>query len=295
MAEGCGEFGPEEFEPMQFGANFQLVGKDESPEWTPLTRLLDADALIEREENTRAAIGHVGRAPREIRAVASTMALGLFSRILSPVLGAAVLGTPGPRPSLSTTWFTPVPRGTIPLATSAPLALPDPREAVENLVMPLVGPMSEVYRLSRRVLMGNIAAAVAGSCEVISGVRPDLAGAADDLRARLLTTPELAGAGTARGRFVRSSCCLIWQLPMHYICSNCILVDAGTRMVRERDDDRAGSPGFRRHWGPQLEEARRTHTFRGVDPGTDTGGRTGGGRDAPRGDEAPGQPRPSAR
>lgn len=259
------------FAPARFGANFELVSRDDAPTWTPLTRLLGAEALMEREENTRAAIGRVGATPREIRAVASTMALGLFSRLLSPILGAAVLDVAGPVPDLSTTWFAPVPRGTIPLAISVPLARVDPQDGVDGMVMPLVEPMSRTYRLSRRVLLGDVAAAVAGSCEVMAWVRPDLSRAAEDLRAELLTTPGLAGTGTPRGPFVRSSCCLIWQLPMHYICSNCVLVDADTRMVRERDDDRAGSPGFRRRWRPQLEEARRTHTFRGTDPGDGMG------------------------
>lgn len=270
------------FAPAQFGANFELAVRDDAPGWTPLTHLLEAGALIEREENTRAAIGRVGATPREIRAVASMMALGLFSRLLSPILGAAVLDVAGPVPDPATTWFAPVPRGTIPLATSAPLARVDPRDGVDGLVMPLIEPMSKTYRLSRRVLLGNVAAAVAGSCGVIAGVRPDLSSSAEELRAELLTTPDLAGTGTPRGPFIRSSCCLIWQLPMHYICSNCVLVDAGTRMIRERDDDRAGSPGFRRRWRPQLEEARRTHTFRG----TGTGGGAGDRGDAGDGGDA---------
>lgn len=254
------------FPPAQFGANFTL-GLRAARGWMPLTRLLEDDVLAERMDNTRTAIGGVGRTQREIRAVASTMALGLFSRLLSPALGAVVLGVPGPRPDLATMWMEPVHRGTVPLATSAELEEIDPQEAVEGLVAPLVEPMSRVFRLSPTVLIGDIAAAVAGSCEVIAGVRPDLADAAADLRARLLETPLLDGSGTPRGKFVRSSCCLIWQLPMHYICSNCVLVDARTRMVRERDDDRAGSPGFRRRWREPLEEAERTHTFRGAAPG----------------------------
>lgn len=255
-----------EFAPAQFGASFTLERRG-AQGWMPLTSLLEEDVLLEPMDNTRVAIGGVGRTAQEIRAVASTMALGLFSRLLSPALGAAVMGVRGPRPDLATMWMEPVHRGTIPLATSAGLEEIDPREFVERMVAPLVEPMSRVYRLSPTVLIGDIAAAVAGACEVIAGVRPDLSDTAADLRAELLTTPPLAGAGTPRGRFVRSSCCLIWQLPMHYICSNCVLVDAGTRMVRERDDDRAGSAGFRRRWREPLEEAEKTHTFRGRDPG----------------------------
>lgn len=218
--------------PPDLGANFRLEVIRDGTGWTPLTALRSPEMLMDREENTRLAIGGVGTSPREIRAVASTMALGLFSRLLSPVLGAAATGVPTMPPDPATTWFRPVARGTIPLATTAALGPADPEGAVEHLVLPLVDPMASTYALSRTVLVGNIAAAVAGACEVIAMTHPDAAGAAAALRARLLSTPLLRGTGTPSGRFVRASCCLIWQLPMHYICSNCVLVNAGTRMTR---------------------------------------------------------------
>jgi hypothetical protein len=77
-----------------------------------------------------------------------------------------------------------------------------------------------------------------------------------------LIMPPLAGTGTPRGRFVRFSCCLIWQLPMHCICRNCILVNRETHMVRRRPDDVVGSSGFNERFKSQLDEARMTHTFR---------------------------------
>lgn len=249
-------------DPSVFGPNFELVAVDGSPDWMPLSSMASPTVLMERVENTRLAIGGVGGSPREVRAVASTMALGLFSRLLSPVLGAALLGAPSLSPDPRATFLKRVRRGTIPLATGAGRVDADPRAVLEGLVLPLIPQMSRVYRLSRRVLIGNAAAAVAGACGVVEAVRPDLAEEAEDLRAALLTTPRLAGSGTPRGPFVRSSCCLIWQLPMHYICSNCVLVDAGTRMVRERDDDRAGSAGFRRRFKEQLAQAERTRTWK---------------------------------
>ncbi len=124
--------------------------------------------------------------------------------------------------------------------------------------------MSVAYKLSTTVLLGNAAAAVAGACGVITGTHPELSKDAAAWRATLLTTPPLIGTGTPTGKFVRASCCLIWQLPMHYICSNCILVNHDTHMIRERDDDVAGSPGFQARFKQQLDEAKRTHTFRGT-------------------------------
>lgn len=252
-----------------FGPNFELADGGQiraSSGWMPLSAMLTSEAVMERVRNTRDAIGGIGDGPRQVRAVASTMALGLFSRLLSPVLGAAVLGSVTLPADPRTTWLRRVQRGPIPLATTAAPTRADPLAALEGLVLPLVTLISQSCRLSRKVLIGDVAAAVVGSCEVIGAARPDLAGAAQTIRAGLLTTPQLRGSGTTEGPFVRSSCCLIWQLPMHYICSNCVLVDADTRMVRQRDDDRAGSAGFQRRYRRQLEEAERTHTWRGTPP-----------------------------
>gem|GEM_PF-3343884 len=251
-----------------FGPNFELADAQISASsgWMPLSAMLTPEAVMERVRNTRDAIGGIGDGPRQIRAVASTMALGLFSRLISPVLGAAVLGSVTLPADPRTTWLRRVRRGAIPLATTAVPTRADPLAALEGLVLPLVPVISQSCRLSRKVLIGDVAAAVVGSCEVIGAARPDLVGAAQAIRARLLTTPQLRGSGTTEGPFVRSSCCLIWQLPMHYICSSCVLVDADTRMVRQRDDDRAGSAGFHRRYRRQLEEAERTHTWQGTPP-----------------------------
>lgn len=262
----AGEGATRSFAADVFGPGFELVDHREPGDWIPLSAMSSPPVLPERVENTRLAIGGVGTSPRQIRAVASTMALGLFSRLISPVLGAAVLDAATLVPDPQTTWLRRVERGLIPLATTRAPVDADPAAALDGLVLPLVSVIAQVFGLSRKVLIGDVAAAVAGACGVIAAARPDLSGRAAKLRADLLTTPDLVGSGTPRGPFVRSSCCLIWQLPMNYICSNCVLVDARTRMVRERDDDRAGSPGFRRRFRDQLEEAESTHTWRGSRP-----------------------------
>ncbi len=96
---------------------------------------------------------------------------------------------------------------------------------------------SELFTLSRRVLIGNAAAAVAGACGVVTATDPSLAAKTDDLRGRLLTSGVLASTGTGSGTFVRNSCCLIYRLPMGYICGNCILVARKTKAARQREAD----------------------------------------------------------
>lgn len=132
------------------------------------------------------------------------------------------------RPDPATTWLRTVASGAVPLRTSAPLVTPDPAAVLGHLVLPLANAMSAQFRLSMRVLLGNAAAAVVGACHVVQLLEPGLAGEASALRGRLLSAPPLQNTGTATGPFVRTSCCLIYRLPMDYICSNCILVDRHT-------------------------------------------------------------------
>jgi hypothetical protein len=156
------------------------------------------------------------------------MALGLFARLLSPVIGAVLTGEPSMRPDPATTWLRVVASGPVPLRTSAPLATADPDAVVEQLILPLASALSAQFRLSMRVLLGNAAAAVVGACHVVQLIEPGQADGAAALREQLLSVPPLQNTGTATGPFVRTSCCLIYRLPMDYICSACILVDRHT-------------------------------------------------------------------
>lgn len=247
--------------PDAFGPNFAVEDRDDDPAWIGVPGLGSPEVLAARVEHARTAIGGIGTSAREIRAVASTVALGLFSRLLSPFVGAAVAQVDGPVPDPGSIWLRPVDEGPIRMATTAPRVPADPEGALDALVLPLVARFADQFLLSRQVLIGDVAAAVVGACEVVVYASPDLSEAADDVRARLLTLPSLAGSGNPRGPFVRTSCCLIYQLPMHYICGNCVLVHSGSDLVRRREDDVAGSPGFRERFREQLEAAERTRTW----------------------------------
>jgi hypothetical protein len=248
----------------RFGPFFELATADasDSGHWHSLSELFEPGLLAERVEYARAMIE--ARSPArepvtDVRAVASTMALGLFARLLSPVIGAVLVGEPAMRPDPTTTWLRTVTSGPVPLRTSEPLVAASPDEAVEHLVLPLASAVSRQFRLSMRILLGNTAAAVVGACHVVSLVEAGLAAEASALRERMLSTPPLRDTGTASGPFVRTSCCLIYRLPMDYICSNCILVSRHTptaqriaegitparRMSAQRENIDFGQPPFR--------------------------------------------------
>lgn len=223
----------------RFGPFFALIGPndpvDAEARWHSLTELMTAEVLAERVAHARATIslrGRVGGSPADTRAVVSTMSLGLFARILSPVIGAAITGDRSLAPDPSSTWFQVVEAGPVPLRTSVPLVSADPDAVLRELALPLAQALTREYRLSPTTLRGNLAAAVAGACHVIALVDPTLSGEAARLRARLLSNDPLTGAGTPTGAFVRRSCCLIYRLPMGYLCSNCVLVAHDTPMAR---------------------------------------------------------------
>jgi hypothetical protein len=62
------------------------------------------------------------------------MTLGLFARLLSPVIGAVLVGEPAMRPDPATPWLRTVASGPVPLRTSEPLVAASPDDAVEYLV-----------------------------------------------------------------------------------------------------------------------------------------------------------------
>src|SRR6202042_3881788 len=88
--------------------------------WRPLSVLVtDPAVLSERVEHARGVLARsAGVAPAGIeeRAVASIVFLGLASRLVSPSLGAAVVGGVVPELALADLWWRPVAGGPLPLA-----------------------------------------------------------------------------------------------------------------------------------------------------------------------------------
>ena len=193
-------------------------------DWRPLRELLVEPVLADRVRHVRTALTQLAGVEVEPRVAASTMSLGLFARLVAPVLGATVLGVPLPRPSLDDTWWQPVESGPWPLALTGPDTEPDTAGTLNDVLAPLAETLADRYSLSRLILSGNIASAVFGAVRMVGTARPELASAARDIGVSLLAGP-LAGTGELRGEFVRSSCCLYYRIPGGGYCGDCVLAD----------------------------------------------------------------------
>lgn len=208
-------------------------------DWRTLSASLAPSVLDEQIEKARGRLnvqGPVGRSAAELRAVASTVAMGMFSRLLSPGIGAALVGGLTIRPDPDTTWLGLTDDSPALLRTTAELEEPDLSRAITGLAIPLLETIHRHFHVSERVLYGNLAASVVGTCGVVQMIRPELSAEVDALRAELLSAPPLAETGTVSGEFVRNSCCLIYQLPLDYICGNCVLVAHGTPTAQQRGE-----------------------------------------------------------
>lgn len=218
--------------------------------WRPLGALISDPAVLpERVGHTRGLLaGQAGIAPRDVeeRVAASTVFLGLASQLVSPLLGAAVVGGVVPRLDVGDLWWRPVDSGPWPLAAGpvtgvsvgqldsdrelreAAVAL---SESVHELTGPLAAAFGAVFRLSQQVLRGNVASALAGAAGVLGRAFPPRAGAAGRLTAQVLEVGWLRGTGQlarpdpAQPRWVlaRRSCCLLYRVPGAGMCGDCVL------------------------------------------------------------------------
>ena len=224
---------------LQFGAFFAVGSLDSSEGWRQLGTLLDGETLDERVARVRAALTASAGGEVELRVAVSTMSLGLFARLVSPVLGAAALKLRLPRPSLDSTWWQPADRGPLPLALSGPDTEAVPAGVITDVLQPIAEYIGGRYGLSMLVLRGNAASAVFGAVAVIRSVRVDLFAAVRGLAAELLSGP-LAGTGELclgpgsdnepAERFIRSSCCLYYRVPGGGYCGDCVLARRGGRV-----------------------------------------------------------------
>jgi hypothetical protein len=214
----------------------------------------DPAVLAGRVTHARAVIaGRAGVAPAEVaeRVAASIVFLGLAARLVSPSLGAAVLGGVVPDLTLDHLWWRPVDGGPVPLAVRGPgpvtgreighapadgqlddaAALLSER-CVQGLADPVAGAFQSLFRLSPLVLRGNIASALAGAAGMLARSFPDRAETAGQLTARILALGPLRGSGELvqpdasqpRRFLVRRSCCLYYRVPRSTMCGDCVLI-----------------------------------------------------------------------
>jgi hypothetical protein len=242
------------------GPYFAVDPRAEGAGWRP-ARLLVSDpaVLTGLVTHARAVIAGQARiAPAEIaeRVAASIVFLGLASRLVSPSLGAAVLGGVVPDLTLDNLWWRPVDGGPMPLAVRGPglvtgrkigdaangdhlddaAALLSER-CVQGLAGPVSGAFQALFRLSPLVLRGNIASALAGAAGMLASSFPDRAETAGQLTARILALEPLRGTGELvqpdasqpRRFLVRRSCCLYYRVPGGGMCGDCVLTPERVR------------------------------------------------------------------
>jgi len=187
----------------------------------------------------------------EERVAASVVFGGLVSRLVSPQLGAAVLGGVVPDLTMADLWWQPAGDGGWRLAAGpaggaevGALAEGEQvrsaaglmAERIRALTAPVTAAFATSFRLSGQVLRGNVASALAGAAAVLAGSCQARAQAAYRLTAQILAlepwrgTGEFAssGPGGSRLQFIRQSCCLLYRVPGAGTCGDCVLT-AGRR------------------------------------------------------------------
>jgi len=243
----------------QFGPFFRWEPWTPEAGWLPWTRLCDGEVAAERVRVARETlIGMFGLTEREVptRVVASVTFLGYASRVVSPLLAAAVAGGELPTPAAGQIWWQPRPGGPLPMAYGETPARPctplDPAAlagalaevAVGGLVAPLLEVFREQFRLSPQVLWGNVASALGGAAGLLAEQSPMHAAAARGVVAELVRIGPLAGtcrvapasAGPSRRFLVRNNCCLYYRIPGGGTCGDCVLAHprAGVRSAPGR-------------------------------------------------------------
>ena len=239
------------------GPYFAIEPWVEGVGWRPASLLAsDPAVLAERVAHARAVIaGRAGIAPAEVaeRVAASIVFLGLASRLVSPSLGAAVLGGVVPYLTLDNLWWRPVDGGPVPLAVRAvegrdiggvaaggqldEAAVLLSERCVQGMTGPVAGACQALFRLSPLVLRGNIASALAGAAGMLASSFPDRAETAGQLTARVLALEPLRGTGELvqpdasqpRRFLVRRSCCLYYRVPGGGTCGDCVLTPEHVR------------------------------------------------------------------
>ena len=218
---------------------FSAVAPLSSPGWVSWARMVEDPAVLEQRVTEVQRMLATGPTSPSVdrRVAASIVHLGLVARLLSPIVGAALVAgvvptCPSDRVLLRLAGTNPLPMaltGAQTVAVSDADAVADALEVhwLGPAVAPLTDAVRQRFRLSRHVLAGNIASAAAGALRAAGTARPELAGRAQAVLQALLEAGPLAGAGRRRedGSFVRRSCCLFYRLPGAGTCGDCVLTD----------------------------------------------------------------------
>jgi ferric iron reductase protein FhuF len=210
------------------GPYFAVQDWDSSAPWRPFASLaLDPAAVSERVEVAAAVLERAGPVPR--RVVASVYSLGVVSRLVSPVFAAAVLDGVVPMLTLESLWWQPIATGPMPIAyrdvssrAASPALILD--GCIDSTVAPFLATLGDRFRVSPKVLWGNVASALGGAYVMLAADRPAHAARAGRLVSELLELGPLRGMATWNGRALkRRNCCLFYRVPGAGTCADCVL------------------------------------------------------------------------
>lgn len=218
-------------------------GSDIDSGWLPFRALLDdREVLAERVRYVRAAIAsRAGLSPDDVeeRACASIHFLGLASRVLAPAVGAGALSALVPDVGPDEISWRRVDGGPVPMSWASATGHPVTSAAqaaarldsgmLSRVITPLVQTFATSFQLSRQVLWGNAASALAGAAGMLGHTGQRLQIDPVEIVHAAMRTGALAGTGGYRVTdagaqvFVRDSCCLFYRIPGGGTCGDCVL------------------------------------------------------------------------
>lgn len=224
---------------------FAVESEPPGPEWEPVSALVTSpggERVADEVRRVRSQLGALsggGAGDVEWRVGASLFHQGLASRLLSPVLAAALCR--GVRLRAAHFRFEPGRSGPLTLRTAQTRAEPILRtpagvaEWVDDTVVgrELAGveeALTGIGRISPGLLRGNTAAALAGAARALGGARHEQRAEAEEVVRLMLERSSLQGTGGYTGVdrsglavFRRTTCCLYYRLPDGGMCGDCAL------------------------------------------------------------------------
>lgn len=177
----------------------------------------------------------------ETRVAASVAHLGMLARLTAPLFALALVHHRALamdlrdlrwRPLEGTAFDMSIPVNVLTAADTPVTAM------LEGDAFTEVGEAFSRFGISRRILSGNAASALAGAATALSLTRPDLAVPARTLLADLLHHPKLRDAAQFEpsGSLRRRSCCLIYRAAPGAngaLCGDCVLVPRREQRLAE--------------------------------------------------------------
>lgn len=233
-------------------------GAGSGPGSGPEAVAVEVAAEVERVRGRLAGFAGVPPEAVEWRVGASLFQQGLATRLLSPVLAAALChgaaleagafhrdpGATGPVVlRTSQRWADPIAREPAAVADHiAATVLAGPLEAVADALGGAARGASARgasargagRRVAAGLLRGNTASALAGAARSLGLARPGVRARAEEVVRLLTSAPPLAGTGSHTGRgadgaavFRRTTCCLYYRVPGSGYCGDCALTGPG--------------------------------------------------------------------